>query len=97
MEKSLDLSAAERAALQAENSRLQEDFRAVQPHTKKRVHQPANDRFARIEDIIAAEEASHQPPKRRRGAPRQDREPAVEEAQEVIIHGLDRLCQAEEM
>lgn len=97
MEKSLDLSAAERAALQAENSRLQEDFRAVQPHTKKRVRQPANDRFARIEDIIAAEEASHLPPKRRRGAPRQDREPAVEEAQEVIIHGLDRLRQAEEM
>jgi len=97
MEKSLDLAAAERAALQAENNRLEEDFRAVQPHTRKRVRDPPNDRFSRTDDIIKAEEASHEPPKRRRGARRQDPEPVVEAARDVIIHGLERVYQAQEM
>ncbi|KAK4170844.1 hypothetical protein QBC36DRAFT_112214 [Triangularia setosa] len=97
MEKALDLSAAERAALLAENSRLMEDFRAVEPHRKRKVCEPANDRFPRIEEIVAAEEASHKPPKRRRVTPPCDLTPVVEEVQEMVIHGLDRLPQIEEM
>jgi len=56
MEKSLDISAAKGAALQVENNRLMKEFYAIQARTKKRVCKPANDRFARIEDIIAAED-----------------------------------------
>lgn len=93
MGKSLDLGTAEKASLQAENSRLIEDFRAIQPHTRKTVREPANDRFARIEDIVAAEEASHRQNKHRRVP----LEPVVEEVQEMIIHGLDRLRRAQEM
>lgn len=97
MGKALDVSAAEKAALVEENNRLIEDFRSVQPYTKKRVREPPNDKIANIEDIIAAEETSHQPPKRRRRAPQQDPAPVVAQAQEMIIHGLDRIHEAEEI
>jgi len=97
VEKALDLGNAQRAGLKGEINRLMEDFRAVKPHTRKRVREPADDRFARIKDIIQAEEASQQPPKRRRGATQEEPTPAVQQAQEEIIHGLDRLRQAQEM
>jgi len=57
--------------LKGEINRLMEDFRAVKPHTRKRVQEPTN------EDIIHAEEASQQPPKRRRGATQEEPTPAV--------------------
>ena len=74
-----------------------EDFRAVKPYTKRKVKEPLNDKFTRIQDIIEAEEAAHKTPKRRRVALRADPAPLVEEAQEMIVHGLDRLREAEEM
>ncbi len=43
-------------------------MRATEPRTKKKVREGPNDKFARIEDIIQAEEALHKPPKRRRVA-----------------------------
>jgi len=84
MEKLLNPTAAKRAVLQAENNHLEEDFCAVQPHTRKRVRDPPKDRFARADDIIKAE-ASYKPPKRRRGA------------RDELIHGLERIHQAQEM
>ena len=59
--------------------------------------EPLNNKFARIQDIIEAEEAAYKTPKRRRVAPRADPAPLVKEAQEIIIHSLDRLRKAEEM
>jgi len=93
----LDQGNMERAKLRAEIARLKEDFRAIKPHTRKRVRIPANDKFATIKDIAEAEEASKKPPKRRRGARTKDLAPVVEKAQEMIIHGLDRIHQIEEM
>jgi len=97
VEKAFDKGNVQRAGLEAENERLLEDFRAVEPYTKRKVKEPSNDKFARIQDIIEAEEAAHKTPKRRRVAPRADPAPLVEEAQEMIVHGLDRLREAEEM
>jgi len=97
MEKLLNLTAAKQAVLQAENNHLEEDFCAVQPHTRKRVRDPPKDRFARADDIIKAEEASYKPPKRRRGARRQDPGPVVEAARDELIHGLERFHQAQEI
>ena len=93
----MDLANAERAGLEAEINRLEEDFRAARPYTKKRVREPPNDKFARIEDIAQAEETSREPPTRRRRVPQQEVTPAIEQAQEEIIHGLDRLRGAQEM
>ena len=61
------------------------------------MREPPNDKFACIEDIIRAEEALRKPPKRRRVSEREDLAPVVEQAQEMIIHGLDRLHEAQEM
>ena len=95
--KALDLANVEKADLEAEINRLEEDFRAARPYTKKRVREPPNDKFARIEDIAQAEETSREPPTRRRRVPQQEVTPAIEQAQEEIIHGLDRLRGAQEM
>jgi len=95
--KALDLANAEKAGLEAEINRLEEDFRAARPYTQKRVREAPNDKFARIEDIAQAEEASREPPTRRRRVTQQEAIPAVEQAQEEIIHGLDRLRGAQEM
>ena len=87
----------ERVKLRAEIVRLKEDFRVVKPYIRKRVRILANDKFATIKDIAEAEEASRKPPKRRRGARTEDLAPVVEKAQEMIIHGLDRIYQIKEM
>jgi len=44
--------------LEAENARLKEDLRAIEPRSKKKVKEPPNSKFIRIGDIVAAEEAS---------------------------------------
>jgi len=85
------------ALLEAENARLKEDLRVTEPRNKKKVKEPPNGKFARIGDIVAAKEASQKPPKRRRVTTRVDPTPAMEEAQEVIYHGLESLRRAEEM
>jgi len=76
---------------------LEEDFRATRPYTQKRVKEAPNDKFTRIEDIAQAEKASREPPTRRRRVTQQEAIPAVEQAQEEIIHGLDRLRGAQEI
>jgi len=67
--KALDLANAERAGLEAEINRLEEDFQVARPYTKKRVRKPPNDKFARIEDIAQAKKASREPPTRQRRVP----------------------------
>jgi hypothetical protein len=54
--------------LEAENLRILEDSKAEKPRTRKKVKEPANDKFVSMEDIAEAQEASIRPPKRRRGA-----------------------------
>ena len=49
--KALDLANVEKADLEAEINRLEEDFRAARPYTQKRVKKAPNDKFTRIEDI----------------------------------------------
>ena len=83
--------------MQAEIRRLQEDLRAAQPYTRKRVREPPNNKFARMKDIIEAEEASRKPLKRARKARTVDPAPIIEEAQETIVHALDRIHEIEEM
>jgi len=61
------------------------------------VKEPLNGKFIRIGDIVTAEEASQKPLKRRRVTARVDPTPAMEEAQEVIYHGLESLRCAKEM
>ena len=62
----MDLANVEKAGLEAEINRLEEDFRVARPYIQKRVREAPNDKFARIEDIVQAEEASWEPPTRRR-------------------------------
>jgi len=57
-----------------------EDFRAVKPYTKRKVKEPPNNKFIRIQNIIEAEEAAYKTPKRRRVALRADPALLVEEA-----------------
>jgi len=83
--------------LEAENACLKEDLRVIEPRSKKKVKEPPNGKFARIGDIVTAKEASQKPPKRRQVTARVDPTPAMEEAQEVIYHGLESLRRAEEM
>jgi len=61
------------------------------------VRENRNDKFVSIEDIAQAQEASERPPKRRKRAVAENPALAVEQAQETIIHGLERLREAEEM
>lgn len=95
--KALDQSNTERAILQAKVERLEEDFRAVKPHTRKRIREDRNDKFIRIGEIVKAQEASRRPPKRRRAATPEDLQPVVDEAQEMIVCGLQRVREAEDM
>lgn len=95
--KALDRKNAEAAGLRAQIEHLTQEMEAHKPRSKKKVKENANDTFARIEDIVAAQEASEKPPKRRKTVKTTDPEPFVEQAQEMIVHGLDRLRQAEEM
>ena len=74
----MDLANVKRAGLEAEINCLKEDFQVAKPYTKKRVREPPNDKFARIEDIVQAEEASREPPTRRRRVPQQEVTPAIE-------------------
>jgi len=97
VEKALNEGNVKRAGLEVENDRLVEDLRAVEPHTRKRVHEAGNDKFTRIVDIIEAEEAAHKTPKRRRVVRRTDPGPVVEEVHDMIVHGLDRLHGIEEV
>ena len=62
----MDLANVEKVGLEAEINYLEEDFRVVRPYTQKRVKKAPNNKFARIEDIAQAEEASREPPTRRR-------------------------------
>jgi len=68
------------ALLEAENVRLKEDLRVTEPRSRKKVKEPPNGKFARIGDIVAAEEASQKPLKRRRVTARIDPTLAMEEA-----------------
>lgn len=88
VEKVLDVGAAERAVLIAENNRLREEQRPLRPYSKRKVRKPPNDKFARIEDIVAVEEASRKAPKRRRASDQPAEEPVAEDVQEMIIVGL---------
>jgi len=95
--KALDQSNVKIALLEAENVRLKEDLRATEPRSRKKVKEPLNSKFARIGNIVTAKEASQKPLKRRRVTARVNPTPAMEEAQEVIYHGLESLRRAEEM
>jgi len=90
-EKALGAGAAERAILIAENNRLKEDQRATRPYTRRKVREPPNDRFARIEDIVTAEEASRKVSKRRRVAGKPAEEPVAEEVQEMITVNMSNI------
>lgn len=93
----LDKKNADIAALREALRTARRDLEAQKPRTKTRVKENPNDSFARVEDITAAQEASERPPKRRKGGRQNNPEPVVEQAQEMIVHGLDRLRQAEEI
>jgi hypothetical protein len=95
--KALDMKNAEITSLRAQIEHLSSELEAHKPRSKKRVKESANDTFARIKDIVAAQKESEKPSKRRKSTKTIDPGPAVEQAQEVIVHGLDRLRQAEEM
>lgn len=59
VEKAFGEGNVKRAGLKVENDRLAEDSRAVEPYIRKRVYKAGNDKFARIVDIIKAEEAAY--------------------------------------
>ena len=95
--KALDQANAERALLKAQLEAQQENNRALKPYSKKKVRENRNDKFVSIEAIAKAQEASERPPKRRKKAAVEDPTPAVQQAQEEIVHGLERYCEAQEM
>ena len=84
------------AFLEAENLRILEDSKAEKPRMRKKVKEPANDKFASMEDIAEAQEAFTRPPKRRRGARIQNPAPEVEEVTKEVIHVLQRYHEVQE-
>jgi hypothetical protein len=64
---------------------------------KRKVKENTNDKFAKLYNIVEAKEASYNSPKRRRGVRRPDPASVVEQAEEMITQGLQRIRQAEEM
>jgi 4-hydroxybenzoate polyprenyltransferase len=94
--KSLDMKNAEIASLKAQVAHLQTELEVHRPHTRKKVKESANNTFARIEDIIEAEEQSQVVPKRRKVTKKVNQAHVVEEAEEMIVHGLDRIRRAQE-
>ncbi|KAK4239624.1 hypothetical protein C8A03DRAFT_13994, partial [Achaetomium macrosporum] len=95
--RSLDCKNAEIAALRAQVAYLSTELGVHKPCTRKRVKEGANERFARIEDIAAAEEASRVAPKRRKTTPMARQSNVIEKAEEMIIHELNRIREAREM
>ena len=95
--KALDSKNAEVAGLRAQIKELSGQLEAHKPRSRKKIKESANDTFATIEEIVAAQKESEKPPKRRKTSKATDPAPAVEQAQDMIVHGLDRLRQAEEM
>jgi 4-hydroxybenzoate polyprenyltransferase len=95
--KALDLKNAQIASLEAKVADLQTVVEAQKPYTKKTVKEPPPGKFARLADIMAAKEASKNPPKRRRTAKPVCHVEEVEEVRDTIIHGLDQMRRIEEM
>ena len=95
--RSLDRKNAEIAALRAQVAHQSTELEVHRPRTRKRVREGANDRFSKIEDIAAAEEASRVAPKRKKTAATASQNHVVEEAEEMIVHGLDRIRATQEM
>ena len=101
--KALDQKNATIAGLKAQVDYLTTELEAHRPHTRKKVRESGNDKFASIQEIVEAQQASQQPPKRRRqggGSTQTTRTPVrqkvVEQAQEMIVHRLDRIHEQEE-
>ena len=65
--------------------------------SRKKVYESGNERFVRIEEIVAAEKASRRALKRRKVAKLKDTGPVVEQVEEIIVSGLDRIREIEEM
>jgi len=93
----VDEQAATVAALRARVAYLEAEAEAYKPRSRKKVQESGNDRFARIEEIVEAEKSSQRPPKKRRVAKPKDPGLVVEQAQEMITHGLQQIREAEEM
>ena len=56
--KALDIKNEENASLRARNAYLSSELKAHKPVTRKKVKINANDRFATIQEIVAAQEAA---------------------------------------
>ena len=56
-----------RSYLKAKISEMEKDIDAAKPRSKRKVKIDGNNKFAGLEEIIEAQEASERPPKRRRG------------------------------
>ena len=74
---------------------MTKELEAHEPQGRKRVKENANDKFARIEDIIQAKEDSMKSPKKKKKKTQRDSQ-AVEEAEEIIVRGLETIRQVEE-
>ncbi|KAK4176042.1 hypothetical protein QBC36DRAFT_290914 [Triangularia setosa] len=68
---------------------------AYEAQSRKKVKENANDKFARIEDIIEAKEHSMKSPKKKKRRTQQNSD-AVKEAEEIIVCGLETIRRAEE-
>jgi 4-hydroxybenzoate polyprenyltransferase len=93
--KALDAKNAEIASLKAQVDHLTKELEAYEPRGRKKVKENANDKFARIEDIIQAKEDSMKSPTKKRRKTRQNSH-VVEEAEEIIVCGLETIRRAEE-
>jgi len=77
-------------------AQLSRDLKAFEPHTRKKVKESPNDVIPRIEDIIAAKNASQEPPKKRRATRANVDATVVQQAEQELIHGLEVIREAEE-
>ncbi|KAK4210513.1 hypothetical protein QBC37DRAFT_428699, partial [Rhypophila decipiens] len=92
----VDRLAAENAALRAQIAKLATDLDASKPYTKKKVKENPNDGFATLQAIVEPQRASERAPKRRRANEPVIDEEVLQEAQDTIIHGLERIRDLEE-
>ena len=76
---------------------MEAEAESHKPRSRKKVYESGNKRFARIEEIVTAEKASRRAPKRRKVAKPKDAGPVVEQAEEIIISGLERIREIEEI
>ncbi|KAK3934886.1 hypothetical protein QBC46DRAFT_398793 [Diplogelasinospora grovesii] len=87
MRKTVDILLADNAHLRSQLASKDVELEALKPRTRKRVKIGGNERFASLAEIVAAKDASLEPPRERRTAAPTIQPEIVARAQEMLTTG----------